>query len=150
MSQLTTLVLSLIDSSKDLVIQYECCMCLKNVIKGDVNLQIDYGILLNKLIPLILTFLDKFLSSNVVWPLISLVNELLTKSQYTCSTQDLINAFQSPIFKKLLSTQSELLQGALVDTFKNIIVTFDPNDKIPSIYTLALEFIDIAFQVITI
>ena len=146
LSQLAVLILSLIDTSGDFIIRYECCMCLKNIIKGDQNLKIDYGSLLPKLTPIILNLLDKFFSSNIVWPLLNLLNELLKKAQYTVATTDLIIAFQSDSFKKLLTTDSELLISALVETFKNIIVSFEPGDNIPSIFALALEFVDARLQ----
>ena len=151
MSELAFLLLALIENnSSNFLIRYESCVCLKNIIKVDSNLKIDYMKLLQNLVPVVLNLLERHFSSNIIWPLINLINELLKKAQYTVGNAELVAAFYSDSFKKLLNTNSDILRTALVETFKNLIVSFEPGEKIPSLYLLALEFVDLGLKVLSI
>ena len=109
--------------------------------KVDNNFKIDYMKLLLNLVLVVLHLLERHFSSNIIWPLINLINELLKKAQYTVGNAELVAAFYNDSFKKLLNTNSDILRTALVETFKNLIVSFEPGEKIPSLYLLALEFV---------
>ena len=54
---------------------------------------------------------------------------------------------QSESMEILMSTNSELIVGALIDMFKTLIVSFPPETKVPSLYILCLKFINTQIKV---
>ena len=58
--EVTGIIIELMKSVNDYVIRYECCLCLNSIIKIDTELKINYGILIETVIPIILELFEKF------------------------------------------------------------------------------------------
>ena len=140
--EVTGIIIELMKSVNDYVIRYECCLCLNSIIKIDTELKINYGILIETVIPIILQLFEKFFNANIVWRLIHLLNLILEKSQWIAGNDLLLKSFQTTGLKSLLKAESELLNFALIDMFTNLIVSFPQNTVITPIFTACIEFIN--------
>jgi hypothetical protein len=105
-------------------------------------LKIDYALLIQAVVPVILQLFEKFFNANVVWKLVNLLNMILEKSQWTCGNEMLLQTFQAQGLKTLLKTESGLMVSALIDMFKNLIVSFPPGSVITPIFSICIEFLD--------
>ena len=140
--EVTGIIIELMKSVNDYVIRYECCLCLNSIIKIDTELKINYGILIETVIPIILELFEKFFNANIVWRLIHLLNLILEKSQWIAGNDLLLKSFQTTGLKSLLKAESELLNFALIDMFTNLIVSLQQNKVITPIFTACIEFIN--------
>ena len=140
--EVTGIIVDLMKSINDYVIRYECCICLSSIIKIDTGLKINYAVLIETVTPIILQLFEKFFNANIVWRLIYLLNLILEKSQWSVGNDLLLKSFQTPGLKSLLKAETDLLSFALIDMFKNLIVSFPPNTILTPIFSVCIEFIN--------
>lgn len=95
--------------------------------------------------PIIIELFTNFFSSSILWPLIQLLTLLIEKCQFSCP-ENMIKILENPSLLVLMQNDSELLRGALIDMFKNLIVSFSLDTKISSIFLIIFKFIDIVFS----
>lgn len=133
----------LLIQSDDILAKYESAICLKTLIKQE-DLKLNYYEILMQIGPIIIQLFTNFFSTNTLWHLIQLLNLLIERCQFT-SQEHMMKIIENQSLYLLMENESELLRSALIDMFKNLIVVFNPDVKIPAIYMLILRFIDISF-----
>lgn len=128
--------------------KYESALCLKAMIKQE-HLKLNYFQIIEDITPIIIDLFRNFFSPNILWPLIQLLTILIEKSQYICS-DNVLKFIENPSLCILMQNDSELIRGALIDMFKNLIVSFATDTKITPIYVICINFVDIAFSQVLI
>ena len=148
-SEILKIIVSIIKNINNYVIRYECCSCIKALIKDDERFRafLNFVELAQELVPLVVDLLGAFASSNTIWPLVELLTLLFTKAQFTADQYDIAQPIQSPTMELLFKSDAELLVAALVDMLKVVIASFPPDTKLASTYVVALKFIDFHFRV---
>lgn len=141
-------MIQLLSSTDDLLSKYESALCLKSIIKQD-QLKVNYFEILESIAPHVIDLFKNFFSPNILWPLIQLLTILIEKSQYICS-ENIIKLIENPSLSLLVSIDSELIRGALIDMFKNLVVSFPYETKITPIFAISLNFIDVVFSQVSI
>eukprot|EP01017_Pseudomicrothorax_dubius_P035165 TRINITY_DN4890_c0_g2_i1.p1 TRINITY_DN4890_c0_g2~~TRINITY_DN4890_c0_g2_i1.p1 ORF type:complete len:527 (+),score=95.73 TRINITY_DN4890_c0_g2_i1:366-1946(+) len=135
-------VLEIISNARDVLVRYEGCAFLRIVLpRLGQGAGVDFGALLEGVVPLVLQILEEFLSPQVLWPLINLLTTLLEAAQSTASPK-LLELLSTPAFDRLLKTDSVLLRSTLVEMFRTLLVAFSPDADRRSITFIVLNFID--------
>jgi hypothetical protein len=147
--QILLAVVSVIKNINNYAIRYECCVCLRSLLKEDEKFRALFNFveLAQELIPIVVDLLGAFASSNTIWPLIDLLTVLFTKAQFSADQYNVVQPIESPAMEQLLKTDAELLISALADMLKVVIASFPPRTRLTSTYIVALKFIDYHFQV---
>lgn len=137
-------MIGLLSITNDSLSKYEAAICLKTIIKQE-QLKLNYFDVLENIAPHIIDLFKNFFSPIILWPLIQLLTALIEKSQYICS-DNILKLIENPSLSLLINIDSDLIRGALIDMFKNLIVSFTSESKISSIFAITLNFIDLTFS----
>lgn len=129
------------------VVRYECCMCLKVILKSNLNL--NYAALSEHLVPIVIELLGRFRKPNpqAIWGLIEILKLLFTRAQYSTQNDNIIAQLQSENIQLLTQLDDEILLPSLVDLFKTVIASFPFGTILTSIFTICINFIDFHFKV---
>ena len=145
--QIVQKVVQIIQALQNYVVRYECCMCLKVVLKSEGVIDLNYAQLSESLIPIIIDLLGRFRSAQVVWDLLKLLTLLFTKAQYSAQNDNIIAQLQSQNIQSLTKVDDPLLLPALVDMFKTVIASFPFGTNLSSVFTICINFINFHFEV---
>lgn len=124
------------DNSQDLVVMYECCLTLKQMLYKGFNLA-ESGTVLSHFAVDIMQILSSVRTPQVVWHLIMLISALIEKSAYE-HNETFLAALTSSAVPALLQTSSEIVLCALCDMFEHLIYS---SSEVPFIVSLVCEFI---------
>ncbi len=135
-------------SVENLIVRYECCLCVKEAIKGD--LELNYVEITTRLLPIVIDIIGKFNSPAILFPMIDFLSNLFTKCTFTSQNQDIANAIKSNAMLSILKLDNELIMGAMCDMIKSLVATFPTGSQnsfgvggvLTPIFTIALEYID--------
>ena len=136
------LVIEITRSLDNTLIKYECCMCLKAALEGDVKIALDYITISEQLVPVIIDLLHKFINPQIIWALIDLLKILFTKVQYLGQNVDIIKQIQNLGIEALIKLDNDPILHATAEMLKTVIASFPGDTDLHSIYVLALQFID--------
>ena len=133
---LLSLLKQIKDTSQDIVVVYECCLTLKQMLyKG--FLLTDSSSLLSDFACNIMQILSLVRTPQVVWHLIMLISALIEKSAYE-KNEALLTALNNAAVPALLQTSSEIILCALCDMFEHLIYS---SSEVPFIVSLVCEFV---------
>lgn len=124
------------DNSQDLVVVYECCLTLKQMIYKGFTLA-ESGTLLSDFAYNIMQILAAVRTPQVVWHLIMLISALIERSAYE-RNEALLAALTSSAVPALIQTSSEIVLCALCDMFEHLIYS---SSEVSFIVSLVCEFI---------
>ncbi len=146
--QIIQTILQVIQSITNYVIRYECCMCLKAILKSDKEIEMNFIMLSDDLIPIIIDLLERFKNPQAVWGLIELIKLLFTRSQHAIKDDNLVGQLQNQNILNMAKLDDQLLRPAIIDMFKTVIAAFPYGTVLTSIFAMCIELIDFHFQVI--
>ncbi|CAK84929.1 unnamed protein product (macronuclear) [Paramecium tetraurelia] len=135
----------LLSNSQDQIVQYQTLMCIKSIIQYlGPNFDFRNVIFLEQVAPVIVKLLCNLQKSNILWPLLSLLEILIQKYSETNanSMQILIKVIENSDILILMKTKSQLLIGALCDMFLALFVSFPLGTNLSHLYKLAIILID--------
>ena len=166
-------ILKIIYNTEELVLKFHCCMAARRVlmflegvhlkrkdpVEGELQMpkenqqilselrsiekQINYAELLTASARVIIDVLNSFTMPKLVWTMINLLTLLIEKCQYRCG-EDVLTILENTSFASLCTNKFELIQDALVDMCKALILSFPTS---VSIVKLSLHLIDIRLTV---
>ena len=142
-------VVTIVKQINNFVIRYECCTCIKSLIKADERFRgfLNFVELAQALIPIVVELLGTIANSSTIWPLIELLALLFTKAQFASDQYNVTEPIQSPTMELILKSEDQLLMSALVDMLKVVIASFPPGTRLTATYIVALKFIHYHFEV---
>ena len=152
-AQIVQNVVQITQSLQNYVVRYECCMCLKVILKSDKpdipeqRLDLDYAAISEHLVPVIIDLLGRFRNPQATWGLIEVLKLLFTKAQYSIQNDNIIAQLQSQNIQVLTKVDDPLLLPALVDMFKTVIASFPFGTCLTSIFKICIDYIDFHFKV---
>ncbi|CAD8132003.1 unnamed protein product [Paramecium octaurelia] len=135
----------LLNNSQDQIVQYQTLMCIKSIIQYlGPNFDFRNVIFLEQVAPVIVKLLCNLQKSNILWPLLSLLEILIQKYSETNvnSMQILIKVIENSDIMVLMKTKSQLLIGALCDMFLALFVSFPLGTNLSHLFKLAIILID--------
>ncbi|CAD8150342.1 unnamed protein product [Paramecium pentaurelia] len=135
----------LLNNSQDQIVQYQTLMCIKNIITC-MGQNFDFRNIqfFEQIAPVIVKLLCNLQKSNILWPLLQLLENLIQKYSETNvdSMQILVKVIENSDIILLMKTKSQLLIGALCDMFFALFVSFPLGSNLSHLYKLALVLID--------
>ncbi|CAK56322.1 unnamed protein product (macronuclear) [Paramecium tetraurelia] len=135
----------LLSNSQDQIVQYQTLMCMKKIIIC-MGQNFDYrnSQFFEQIAPVIVKLLCNLQKSNILWPLLQLLENLIQKySEINVnSMQILVKVIENSDIILLMKTKSQLLVGALCDMFFALFVSFPLGTNLSHLYQLALVLID--------
>ena len=140
-------VVQITQSLPNYVVRYECCMCLKVILKSEETFNLNYAVISGTLVPVIIDLLGRFKNPQAVWGLIELMKLLFMRAQYSVQDDNIIAQLQNQNILALTRQDDPLLMPALVDMFKTIIASFPYGTVLTSVFVICIEFIDYHFKV---
>lgn len=146
-AQIVQNVVQITQSLQNYVVRYECCMCLKVILKSPEVLEIDYAAISEHLVPIIIDLLGRFRNPQATWGLIEVLKLLFTKAQYSAQNDNIIAQLQSQNIQVLTKIDDPLLLPALVDMFKTVIASFPFGTCLTSIFKICIDYVDFHFKV---
>jgi len=139
-------VVQITQSLPNYVVRYECCMCLKVILKSEETFNLNYAVISGTLVPVIIDLLGRFKNPQAVWGLIELMKLLFMRAQYSVQDDNIIAQLQNQNILALTRQDDPLLMPALVDMFKTIIASFPYGTVLTSVFVICIEFIDYHFK----
>jgi hypothetical protein len=140
LQSIPSIIIHLLINSDDYVIKYNCCLCLKRLAQRK-SLVLNYADIIEEVSPVIMDLLEKLFSCTTLWHLIQFLTTLIERAQYTCGERTL-KIIQLPAMRRLMESNEEVIRGALIDMFKNLVVSFPNNVQIKPIFAICINFID--------
>ena len=140
-------IVQITQSLPNYVVRYECCMCLKVILKSDQAFNLNYAAISESLVPIIIDLLGRFKNPQAVWGLIELMKVLFMRAQYSVQDDNIIAQLQNQNILALTKLDDPLLLPTLVDMFKTVIASFPFGTILTSIFVICIEFIDYHFKV---
>ena len=130
-------------SSNDIVTKYSCITALKKIIKLERENKLPLVEILSSVIPAILYICDKVNQPQLVWPVITILSNIMEKSSLGSGlqTMELIGKLN---LDKLLEKNDKLIRSALIEMFKTIIVSVPFGTPLPGIFEMSLRFLNMA------
>lgn len=138
--KLVEIILQIVSVTNDTHVKYECCMCIKNMMKS--NIMLNYSVLFEKISPTIFQLFNKLSSAHIIWELIQLFILLIQNIQNN-QTSFIENIIKNANIDKLLNTDQEFLVEPIYDMLTHLLVAFPIYTPIPYIYSICLKFIAI-------
>jgi len=140
-------IVQITQSLPNYVVRYECCMCLKVILKSKDRLEMNYAAISEILVPVVVELLGLFKNAQAVWSLIELLKYLFTCAQYSLVNDNIIAQIQNQNIQALTKLDDPLLLPALVDMFKTVIASFPFGTVLTSVFVICIQFIDFHFNV---
>ncbi|CAD8140678.1 unnamed protein product [Paramecium pentaurelia] len=135
----------LLSNSQDQIVQYQTLMCIKSIIQYlGPNFDFRNITFFEQVAPVIVKLLCNLQKSNILWPLLSLLENLIQKYSETNvnSMQILVKVIENSDIILLMKTKSLLLIGALCDMFLALFVSFPLGSNLSHLFKLAIILID--------
>jgi len=146
--QIVQNIVNITQTLQNHVVRYECCMCLKVILKDEKEgMPIDYASLSESLLPIVIDLLGRFKNPQAVWGLLELLKALFTNAQYSTQNDNIIAQLQSQNILALTKSEELFLITALADMFKTVIASFPFGTQLTSMFMICIEFIDYHFKV---
>ena len=101
---------------------------------------VDSGTVLQKVFPISTIVFSKTDNPEILWPLVNLISTLITKCQF--DTTIIINSIESSSLNKLIMNESEVLNEALCDMFKNFLCIIPRNKPAQAVFQLVYHFLN--------
>ncbi len=144
--QIVQNVVQITESLQNYVVRYECCVCLKIILQNENQLDLNYAVLSEHLVPIIVDLLGRFRNPQVIWGLIELLKILFMKAQYTMQNDNILGQLQNQNFLTLTKLDDGLLLPALADMLKTVIASFPFGTPLTPMFQICIEFIDYHFK----
>lgn len=145
-TQIVQMVVNITEMLPNYIVKYECCMCLKVILKKEDNLELEYASLSEHLIPIVVDLLGRFKNPQAVWGLIEVIKILFVKARYSSQNDNILAQLQSENILELTKVDDPLKLPALADMFKTVIASFPFNTPCSSVFVICIEFIDYHFR----
>jgi len=166
-------IVKIMCETDQLVLKFHCCMAVRNILSflegshlkrrdydesdlsvpkenqiimaelRNIEKQINYAELLTSSARVIIDVLNSFKTPKLVWAMINLLTLLIEKCQYNCN-EGIIPILEATNFASLFSIPQELIQEALIDMAKALVLSFPAS---PAMIKLSFHIIDIRLTV---
>eukprot|EP01022_Parablepharisma_sp_SALTPOND_P000965 TRINITY_DN105352_c3_g1_i1.p1 TRINITY_DN105352_c3_g1~~TRINITY_DN105352_c3_g1_i1.p1 ORF type:complete len:1150 (-),score=111.95 TRINITY_DN105352_c3_g1_i1:28-3477(-) len=166
-------VVKIMCGTDQLVLKFHCCMAIRkilNFLEGahlkrkeyddtdasiskenlpilaelrNIEKQINYAELLTASARIIIDVLNSFTTPKLVWAMVNLLTLLVEKCQYRCN-EDVLSVLEATNFATLFSNKYELIQEALIDMCKALVLSFPSS---ASMLKLAFHIVDTRLSV---
>jgi len=140
--QIVQNIVQITQSLQNHVVRYECCMCLKAILKNEQGMGLDFAGLGEQILPIVIDLLGRFRNPQAVWGLLELLRALFAGAQYSTQNDNVIAQLQSQNILALTKSDDLFLIQALVDMLKTVIASFPFGTVLTSLFMICIEFID--------
>lgn len=130
-------------ASNDIVTKYSCISALKKIIKLEKEDKLPLMDILACVVPAILYICDNLNNPQLIWPVISILTNIMDKSKLSAQNQT-VEMLEKINMDKLLEKNDKLIRSALIDMFKTIIVAAPFGTPLPAIFEVSLRFLTLA------
>ena len=124
---------------EDEIIQYESLDCLKKIIKEDINLELNYLILIENTTPTIINLLKKFKISSLIIKMSNYLTILLKRIQ-NLKNEQISKAFQNFDISLIIEKNPKLMKPMIADILKSLLMT-DKSSLL--VVNLSLEYLKV-------
>lgn len=145
--QIAQNVIQITQSLQNSVVRYECCMCLKDILKSVERIDMDFVALSEHFVPIVIDLLGRFRNHQVMWGLIEILKLLFIRTQYSTQNDNIIAQFQSQNIQMLTTVNDQSLLFSLLEMFKIVIASFPYGTVLTSLFTICINCIDHHFKV---
>lgn len=135
-------------SSEDIITQYSCVIALKRIVKSDHMRELDLNPILTAVIPPIINICDKINASHLVWPIISVLTNIMEKIDPEGPFNGLDQLAQMNL-NQLLQKNDKLIRSGLMDMFKSVILAFPIGAPLTFVYQTCLNLIAICLPMLS-
>lgn len=137
--------MQILGDSKDKMINYECIICLRNLIKKSQS-ALNLNVIISQMAPLTITLMQEINHPNVIYNLIDFLNTLIEKLQFQCP-EIILASIKTNSFQNLFENTNEIVLMGLSDMFKNLLVSAPQRTQIFEVYSSAIIFIEKTLKV---
>jgi hypothetical protein len=134
-------------SSEDIITQYSCVIALKRIVKSDHTRELDLNPILSAVIPPIINICDKIHASHLVWPIISVLTNIMEKIDPEGPFNGLDQLAQMNL-NQLLQKNDKLIRSGLMDMFKSVILAFPIGAPLTFVYQTCLNLVAICLPML--
>jgi hypothetical protein len=140
------LITQILGDSKDKMINYECLICLRNLIKK-CDSEFNPNVMIGELAPLAINLMQEMNHPNIIFNLIDFLNTLIEKLQFQCP-EIILASIKTNSFQMLFENTNEIVILGLSDMFKNLLVSSPQKNQIFEVYSSAIIFIEKTLKVL--
>lgn len=137
--------MQILGDSKDKIINYECIICLRNLIKKGES-ALNLNAIIAQMAPLTIKLMQEISHPNIIYNLIDFLNTLIEKLQFQCP-EIILTSIKENSFQNLFENNNEIVVMGLSDMFKNLLVSAPQKIQIFEIYSSAIIFIEKTLKV---